>query len=93
MGVTVSKSLCRRRSTVKVEEIYIKKRKEKSTTNGGSSSSSSGTVEFLTPGARIRSLKIDRQLAKDRDSLMNIYKILLLGAAESGKSTIFKQMR
>jgi G-protein alpha subunit len=42
---------------------------------------------------RARSRLIDKQLAKDRMQLRRTIKILLLGSAESGKSTFLKQMR
>ncbi len=72
MGVNVSK--IRRRSS-KVQQVYENSKKY----NSASSNSSSSGVEFLTAGARFRSLKIDRQLKKDRESLQGIFKILLLG--------------
>jgi len=40
-----------------------------------------------------RSKKIDRDLRADGERTANIVKLLLLGAGESGKSTIVKQMR
>ncbi|XP_068177417.1 guanine nucleotide binding protein (G protein) alpha v1 isoform X2 [Antennarius striatus] len=43
--------------------------------------------------ARIRSAKIDRDLYESAKREMNVVKILLLGAAESGKSTLVKQMK
>lgn len=36
---------------------------------------------------------IDRQMAKDEEEYQRKLKLLLLGAGESGKSTLFKQMR
>ncbi|KAI8333096.1 guanine nucleotide binding protein, alpha subunit [Chlamydoabsidia padenii] len=39
------------------------------------------------------SLKIDKELERDRNRREKEYKILLLGSGESGKSTIVKQMR
>eukprot|EP00064_Thunnus_orientalis_P015807 superscaffoldBa00003004_g15867 len=43
--------------------------------------------------ARIHSAKIDRDLYEFAKRDMNVVKILLLGAAESGKSTLVKQMK
>ncbi|XP_047435332.1 guanine nucleotide binding protein (G protein) alpha v1 [Mugil cephalus] len=43
--------------------------------------------------ARIQSAKIDRDLYECAKREMNVVKILLLGAAESGKSTLVKQMK
>lgn len=43
--------------------------------------------------ARIQSTKIDRDLYEHAKREMNVVKILLLGAAESGKSTLVKQMK
>ncbi|CAO4386776.1 unnamed protein product [Caenorhabditis nigoni] len=50
----------------------------------------------LSPEERANSSKsraIDRALSKDHTDDLNRFKILLLGTAESGKSTIFRQMR
>ncbi|XP_068585051.1 guanine nucleotide binding protein (G protein) alpha v1 isoform X2 [Cebidichthys violaceus] len=43
--------------------------------------------------ARIHSTRIDRDLYESAKREMNVVKILLLGAAESGKSTLVKQMK
>ncbi|XP_015212129.1 guanine nucleotide binding protein (G protein) alpha v1 isoform X2 [Lepisosteus oculatus] len=43
--------------------------------------------------ARIHSDKIDRDLYEYAKQEMNVVKILMLGAAESGKSTLVKQMK
>ena len=40
-----------------------------------------------------KSRAIDRALSKDHTDDLNRFKILLLGTSESGKSTIFRQMR
>ncbi|XP_028978088.2 guanine nucleotide binding protein (G protein) alpha v1 [Esox lucius] len=43
--------------------------------------------------AKIQSVKIDRDLYEYAKREMNVVKILMLGAAESGKSTLVKQMK
>ncbi|GCB71005.1 hypothetical protein scyTo_0005815 [Scyliorhinus torazame] len=43
--------------------------------------------------ARLRSENIDRVLSECAKQELNVVKILLLGAAESGKSTLVKQMK
>ncbi|KAL1005500.1 hypothetical protein UPYG_G00059910 [Umbra pygmaea] len=43
--------------------------------------------------ARIQSVKIDRELYEHAKKESNVVKILMLGAAESGKSTLVKQMK
>ena len=40
-----------------------------------------------------KNAKIDRELEEERHKRRKIIKLLLLGAAESGKSTILKQVR
>lgn len=39
-----------------------------------------------------RSRALDNELKKNHDKDQHIFKLLLLGAGESGKSTLFKQM-
>ena len=45
------------------------------------------------PEAASRSKEIDRAIKLDAKNTENIVKLLLLGAGESGKSTIAKQMK
>ncbi|CAJ0583577.1 unnamed protein product, partial [Mesorhabditis spiculigera] len=47
----------------------------------------------LRHGSSKHSRNIDKELAKEKNDNQNRFKILLLGGAESGKTTIFKQMR
>jgi polynucleotide 5'-kinase involved in rRNA processing len=44
-------------------------------------------------GATRRHREIEEMIEKDREIVEKTMKILLLGGPESGKSTIFKQMR
>ncbi|MFH4975361.1 hypothetical protein AB6A40_002070 [Gnathostoma spinigerum] len=42
---------------------------------------------------KANSRQIDREIQREKASAMNVFKILLLGGSECGKTTIFKQMR
>ena len=44
-------------------------------------------------GAQDKSKRIDRDISKDQAAINKTIKLLMLGAGESGKSTIIKQMR
>lgn len=52
-------------------------------------------IPFLSnqQGAQDKSKRIDRDISKDQAAINKTIKLLMLGAGESGKSTIIKQMR
>eukprot|EP00808_Paulinella_micropora_P023733 g77443.t1 len=58
---------------------------------GGCCSSGGGTVENAAAADYSRNL--DKQFLKEQQESNQINKLLLLGAGESGKSTLFKQMQ
>ncbi|KAI8330969.1 G protein alpha subunit [Chlamydoabsidia padenii] len=51
------------------------------------------SVEAVDGTEKLRTEEIDQQLQQERNDLGNQVKLLLLGAGESGKSTVLKQMK
>lgn len=51
------------------------------------------SVEAIDGTEKLRTEEIDQQLQQEKNNLRNQVKLLLLGAGESGKSTILKQMK
>lgn len=60
---------------------------------GGALSCSGSDVNDVSPEEKARSREIDSQLRKDKKQFREEVKLLLLGAGESGKSTVAKQMK
>jgi guanine nucleotide-binding protein G(t) subunit alpha 3 len=61
--------------------------------NMGSSCSRSHSLSEAETTKNAKSADIDRRILQETKAEQHIHKLLLLGAGESGKSTIFKQIK
>ena len=59
----------------------------------GCGSSKAADVDERDNGADAASKELDRQMAEQQKEEAQVTKLLVLGTGESGKSTIFKQMK
>lgn len=59
----------------------------------GSSCSRPHSLNEAEAAENAKSADIDRRILKETKAEQHIHKLLLLGAGESGKSTIFKQIK
>ena len=59
----------------------------------GCGGSKAAAVDERDNGADAASKELDRQMAEQQKEEAQVTKLLVLGTGESGKSTIFKQMR